>query len=160
MYIVCLESIYMYLQLFHILYKHMCTCVRIILHVYIYIYIYMCAVFSFAGRINVVDLQQVSVLCTNPYAVVHRWSHAQLYMYLYTPIFPQMLNVDLCHIEARVADVMKHDRSLTLLQGELIDRCSVLVHIQYLHVYICTCMQHVYMCMYIHTLYMCNCICV
>ena len=151
------------------IYIHVPAIVSYIVQTYIYmcmynttcIYIYTCVLFfSFAGRINVVDLQQVSVLCANPYAVVHRWSHAQLYMYLYTPIFPQMLNVDLCHIEARVADVMKHDRSLTLLQGELIDRCSVLVHIQYLYVYICTCMQHVYMCMYIHTctLYMYSCI--
>ena len=34
----------------------------------------------------------------------------------------QILNVDLSHIEARVADLLKHDRSLVLLRGELIER--------------------------------------
>ena len=34
----------------------------------------------------------------------------------------QILNVDFSHIEARVADLLKQDRSLILLNGELIDR--------------------------------------
>ena len=34
----------------------------------------------------------------------------------------QLLNIDLSHIEAKIADLLKHDHSLTLLQGELIGR--------------------------------------
>ena len=34
----------------------------------------------------------------------------------------QILNVDLTHIEARVTELLKHDRSLTLIHGELIER--------------------------------------
>ena len=37
-------------------------------------------------------------------------------------IIHQLLNIDLSHIEAKIADLLKHDHSLTLLQGELIGR--------------------------------------
>ena len=37
-------------------------------------------------------------------------------------IIYQLLNIDLSHIEAKIADLLKHDHSLTLLQGELIGR--------------------------------------
>jgi hypothetical protein len=36
----------------------------------------------------------------------------------------QALNVDLSHIEAKVNDMVKHDRNLTLILGQLIDRYS------------------------------------
>ena len=34
----------------------------------------------------------------------------------------QILNVDLTHVETRVTELLKHDRSLVLLQGQLMDR--------------------------------------
>ncbi len=34
----------------------------------------------------------------------------------------QFLNVDLSHIEARVTELLKRDRTLTLLQGQLLNR--------------------------------------
>lgn len=34
----------------------------------------------------------------------------------------QIMNVDLKHIETKVAEILKHDRSLTMLHGELITR--------------------------------------
>jgi hypothetical protein len=36
----------------------------------------------------------------------------------------QALNVDLSHIEAKANDMVKHDRNLTLILGQLIDRYS------------------------------------
>jgi len=35
----------------------------------------------------------------------------------------QSLNVDLSHIEAKVNELVKNDRSLTLVLGQLISRC-------------------------------------
>ena len=37
--------------------------------------------------------------------------------------YQQALNVDLSHIEVRISEMIKHDRSLTLLHGEIIERC-------------------------------------
>lgn len=34
----------------------------------------------------------------------------------------QILNVDLSHIESKVGDILKRDRNIILLQGELIDK--------------------------------------
>ena len=48
-------------------------------------------VFCFAGRINLVDLQQI-------------------------------LNVDFRHIEDKVTDMVKQDRNLMLVLGQLIDK--------------------------------------
>ena len=38
-------------------------------------------------------------------------------------LYEQALNVDLSHIEVRISEMIKHDRSLTLLHGEIIERC-------------------------------------
>ena len=38
----------------------------------------------------------------------------------------QVLNVDLSHIESKVGDILKRDRNIVLLQGELIDRQVIL----------------------------------
>ena len=68
-----------------------------------------------AGRINIVDLQQVRLWSTkllprsSPNALL---SLADL----------QILNVDLTHVQTRVTELLKHDRSLVLLQGQLMDR--------------------------------------
>ena len=51
----------------------------------------------------------------------------------------KILNVDLSHIECRVTELMKHDRSLTLLNGELIDRWvlySLYHHAKSMQVYV------------------------
>jgi len=32
------------------------------------------------------------------------------------------LNVDLHHVEAKVSEILKHDRSITMLSGEIITR--------------------------------------
>ena len=37
-------------------------------------------------------------------------------------ILLQLLNIDLGHIEAKIADILKHDHTFVLLQGELIGR--------------------------------------
>lgn len=39
----------------------------------------------------------------------------------------QILNVDLNHIENKVTEILKHDRSMTLLQGELISKYDFLL---------------------------------
>ena len=36
-----------------------------------------------------------------------------------------MINVDLSHIESKVAEIIKTDRSLVLVQGELIERYRI-----------------------------------
>ena len=41
----------------------------------------------------------------------------------------QLLNVDLSHVESRVAEVLKHDHSLTLLNGELIERWAMFLSV-------------------------------
>ena len=67
------------------------------------------------GRINVVDLQQVSCQPDLSTIVVIIYSFMLCVLY-------QLLNIDLSHIEAKIGDLLKHDQSLTLLQGELIGR--------------------------------------
>lgn len=37
----------------------------------------------------------------------------------------QVLNVDLSHIENKVAELLKHNNNLVLIQGELIDRWDI-----------------------------------
>ena len=55
------------------------------------------------------DLQQVKrVIC----------QHSDCGYFL---VYCQLLNVDLSHIEARVAKLLKRDDNLTLLQGQLLD---------------------------------------
>jgi hypothetical protein len=38
----------------------------------------------------------------------------------------QVINVDLSHIESKVAELIKTDRSLVLIQGELIEKYGLL----------------------------------
>jgi hypothetical protein len=38
-----------------------------------------------------------------------------------------VINVDLSHIENKVAELIKTDRSLVLIQGELIEKYGILV---------------------------------
>ena len=33
----------------------------------------------------------------------------------------QILNVDLCHVESKVEELLKHDDNLVLIQGDLIE---------------------------------------
>ena len=34
----------------------------------------------------------------------------------------KVINVDLCHIENKVGEILKHDKNLIVVQGELIDK--------------------------------------
>lgn len=46
----------------------------------------------------------------------------------------QILNVDLSHVEGKVNEMLKHDSSLTLLQGELISRFVVSIYMVLLYI--------------------------
>lgn len=84
----------------------------------------------FAGRINIVDLQQVGVVHS---VELQRRSHVNTrletqssFRYRPPPISSssssQIINVDWVHVESRASDIAKTDKGVQMVLGQLIDK--------------------------------------